>query len=105
MRSAAYVGLHQVRGVKCHHVMGRQENVDWQLWIQAAEPFVPRKLVITYKELPGQPQYIAFLDDWNVAAEVPDATFTFTPPAGARKTELTPGRRQLPASTQPAKKD
>ncbi|MEW6250327.1 MAG: DUF2092 domain-containing protein [Planctomycetota bacterium] len=102
IRSAKYIGLHQVRGVKCHHLAIRQESVDWQIWVQAADPPVPRKLVITYKELPGQPQYLAFLDDWNLAAEAPDGAFTFTPPPGARKTELTPGRKQLAPSTQPA---
>jgi hypothetical protein len=101
MRSASYVGLHQVNRVKCHHLAVRQEGVDWQIWIQAADPPVPRKLVITYKELPGDPQYIAFLDDWNLTAKLPDDAFSFTPPPGARKTELTPGRKQLgePAQT------
>ena len=105
-RSASYVGLHQVRGVKCHHLAIRQENVDWQIWIQATDPPVPRKLVITYKEMPGQPQYIAFLDDWNLAADVPEGTFDFTPPPGARKTDLTPGRKQIapPTESSPSEK-
>lgn len=106
LRSASYVGLHQVRGVKCHHLAIRQDAVDWQIWIQAADPPVPRKLVITYKELPGDPQYIAFLDDWNLAAKLPDDAFRFTPPPGARQTELTPGRKQIttPAETPPGHK-
>lgn len=108
IRTASHVGLHQVRGVKCHHLVIRQEAVDWQIWIQAADPPVPRKLVITYKELPGDPQYIAFLDDWNLAAKLPDDVFTFTPPSGARKTELTPGRKQVtnvPAAPAPSAQD
>lgn len=106
MRCASYVGLHQVRGVPCHHLAIRQEGVDWQIWIQANDPPVPRKLVITYKELPGQPQYVAFLNDWNLAADMPEATFTFTPPPGARKTDLTPGRKQMaaPAEAPPGTK-
>jgi len=102
MRCVSYVGLHQVRGVKCHHLAIRQESVDWQIWIQATDPPVPRKLVITYKELPGQPQYVAFLNDWNLAAEVPEGTFSFTPPPGARKTDLTPGRKQVEPPAEPA---
>jgi hypothetical protein len=90
VRSGMYVGKHPVRGVPCHHLAFRQENVDWQIWIQDGETPLPRKVVITYKELPGDPQFIAFLDNWNLAA--PDARFEFTPPAGAQKTELTPGR-------------
>lgn len=93
IRAASYVGLHQVCGVKCHHLAVRGESVDWQIWIQADGPAVPRKLVITYKELPGDPQYIAFLNDWDLAAKLPDDAFQFTPPPGARQTELTPARR------------
>lgn len=100
MRAAGYVGLHQVCGVKCHHLAVRGEAVDWQIWIQAADPPVPRKLVITYKELPGDPQYIAFLDDWNLSASIPDDAFKFTPPPGAQQTDLTPGRR-APAAAEP----
>jgi len=30
--------------------------VDWQIWIEQGEKPVPRKVVITYKELPARPQ-------------------------------------------------
>jgi hypothetical protein len=105
VRTGMYVGLHQVDGVPCHHLAFRQEGVDWQIWIQESDPPVPRKLVISYTELPGDPQYIAFLDDWNLNATVPDAKFRFTPPPGAEKTELTPGRkRPEPQAETPLKK-
>lgn len=45
--SGSYVGLHNVGDVSCHHLLFRQENLDWQIWIDAGERPLPRKLVIT----------------------------------------------------------
>ena len=33
----------------------------------------------------GQPQFRAQFSDWNLVAEPPDSTFTFTPPEGANR--------------------
>lgn len=100
IRSGDYLGRHAVRGVPCHHLAFRQESVDWQIWIQTDGPPVPRLLVITYKDLPGAPQFLAFLDDWNLAADAPDDLFGFQPPAGGRQVELTArGQRSTPAGT------
>jgi hypothetical protein len=100
IRSGDYLGLHTVRGVQCHHLAFRQEAVDWQIWIQADPPAVPRLLVITYKELPGDPQFLAWLDEWNLAAEAPDALFRFEPPPGGRQVELTARSARPPAGSE-----
>ncbi len=86
--SGSYLGLHAVGEVKCHHLLFRQENIDWQIWIDAGKPPVPRKLVITYTQETGQPQYIATMDDWNLAPAISEETFTFTPPAGAKNVSM-----------------
>ena len=83
-----YVGLHDVLGVPCHHLAFRQNAVDWQIWIEDGDKPLPRKLVITYKSLPGQPEFIAFLDEWNLSPELPDEIFVFEPPAGATKIDM-----------------
>ncbi len=85
-----YVGLHDVAGVMCHHIAVSQEAVDWQIWIEAGERPLPRKLVITYKHVVGAPQFIAFLHDWDLSPEVPDQTFVFEPPDGVEQIEFTP---------------
>jgi hypothetical protein len=84
VESGTYVGLHSVGDVPCHHLLMRQENIDWQIWIDAGKVPMPRKLVITFKRNPGQPQYVATMDDWNLSPAISQETFKFTPPAGAK---------------------
>ena len=62
--SGAYFGTSKVFGTKCNHLTFVQNNIDWQIWIDAGRRPVPRKLVITYKNLPGSPQFIAIIKDW-----------------------------------------
>lgn len=85
VEEGAYVGLHFVGETKCHHLLFRQENLDWQIWIDAGEQPLPRKLVITYTQEPNQPQYVATIDNWDLAPAISDKTFVFTPPAGAKE--------------------
>ena len=82
-----YVGLHQVNGRDCHHLAFRQKLVDWQIWIDAGEKAVPRKLLIIYKKLPDQPRFGATLDDWNLSPNIADDQFVFAPPPDARRVE------------------
>ena len=88
VRIGQYVGLHYVKKVKCHHLAFRQAGLDWQIWIQDGPRPLPRKLVITYKELPGHPQFIALLDDWNLSPKFTKELFEFKPPDGAKKIEI-----------------
>jgi hypothetical protein len=83
-----YVGVHEVDGIKCHHLLFTQEALDWQIWIAADQAPVPRKLVIDYKSLPERPQFTALLGDWNLSAPAPDERFKLTVPGNARKVEI-----------------
>jgi hypothetical protein len=82
------VGLHDVGGVKCHHLSFLQEDIDWQIWIDAKEPHVPRKFAITYAAVRDQPQYVALMDDWNLAPAVTDDLFAFAPSAQMQSVPL-----------------
>ena len=95
VRSGEYLGVGYVFDSKCHHLAFRQEAVDWQIWIEEGDKPLPRKVVITFKESPGHPQYTAFLSNWNLSAETTDATFKLVPPADAKQVDFAP-------STQPA---
>jgi hypothetical protein len=89
IENATYVGLHQVRGVVCHHLAFTQEDLDWQLWVEASVTPVPRKLVIAYRTEPGVPQYSAVISRWDFTTKTPDALFKFRPPETARRVDLT----------------
>ena len=70
-----YVGLHEVEGVRCHHLAFVTKYIDWQIWIEDGLQMVPRKILITYKALPESPQYQAILTDWDLDARLPDVLF------------------------------
>jgi hypothetical protein len=88
VESGSYVGLHDVGGTPCHHLLCRQENIDWQIWIDAGEQALPRKMLITYTQEPDQPQYIATLSGWDLKPATSAETFTFTAPAGAKSVTM-----------------
>ncbi len=66
-----------------------QDDIDWQIWIEIGKRQIPRKLVITYKNLPGQPQFIAILRDWVI--DKPITNFAFKPdiPDLNQRTDIT----------------
>jgi hypothetical protein len=88
VESGTYVGLHQVGKVKCHHLAFRQRLLDWQIWIDAGDQPLPRKLLITYKREVDQPQYTALIHRWDVNPELKANLFQFQPPAGVRKVDF-----------------
>ena len=64
-----------------HHLAGRTKDVDFQVWV--AEDDLMQRIVITYKNHPGQPQFQADFTDWNMTASLSDEDFAFTPPKDA----------------------
>ncbi len=90
VQSGFVVGRHAVDGTPCHHLAFSQEVIDWQIWIEDGPRPVPRKLVITYKEEPGSPQYTARLSGWDFQPRLSEHYFEFHPPAGADEIEFLP---------------
>jgi hypothetical protein len=84
---ATDLGPSAVQGTTCQHYAFRQDEIDWQIWIQKGDNPLPRKLVITTKTDEARPQSTAVYN-WNLAPSFNDAAFTFDPPAGAGKVVL-----------------
>ncbi len=84
---AAVIGPAKIGDMMCDHVAAREKDIDWQVWIEQGAAPLPRKLVITTKSEPEQPQYVAVLH-WKTNPQFDAATFTFVPPKGARKIPL-----------------
>jgi hypothetical protein len=95
VRAAYYVEQASMAGVPCDHVAFRGDQADLQLWIAQGDQPLPRRIVITYKDAAGQPQFRAQFTGWNLAPDVPDSLFVFTPPAGAAKIAFA-ARESLP---------
>lgn len=81
------VGPSPVLGTTCEQYAFRQEDVDWQIWIQQGEFALPRRIVITTKTDEARPQHTATFV-WNLAPSFDDTTFQFVPPDGAGKAVL-----------------
>lgn len=85
LQTGTYAGRHYLDGDWYHHLLLSTDAVDVQLWVAQGEAPEIRKLVITYTNKPGEPQYRALLRDWDFSSAIDSTTFTFTPPADARK--------------------
>lgn len=85
-----HVGMHSVGGARCHHLAFTQDAVDWQVWIEDGPRPLPRKLVVTYKQQPGSPQFMAVFVDWKMDQVFDAGRFQFTPPTDAQKVEMVP---------------
>ena len=87
IQAAYFISTTGINGTPCKHYAFRQEDVDWQIWIENDDTPLPRKLVITSKLEKGEPQYISTMT-WNVTPQLTESTFVFTPPEGAHKIEF-----------------
>jgi hypothetical protein len=94
-----YVGLHNVAGIRCHHLAFVQKNIDWQIWIEDGKQMVPRKLTITYKNEPESPQFTAVLSEWDLDARLPEALFNanLTSTANFEKIEFLDITKNIPS--------
>jgi hypothetical protein len=81
--NGTYVGLHDIDGTPYHHILLTQETMDWQLWVGAGDSPLPRRIVITYRELPQAPSFAANLGGWNFDPSLSPETFSFEPSEGA----------------------
>lgn len=84
------VGKAMIEGVRCDHLAFRAPHVDLQVWVQEGEKPLPRKLIITTRDLPNAPQFAVTITDWDLSPTFDAQTFTFTPPAGANKVDFLP---------------
>ena len=94
---AAIVGSERLRGVACDHLALRNPDVDLQLWIARGDQPLVRRVVITYLHEAEQPSFWADLDEWTFPAEFADATFQYTPPAGAERVRFDVRAKPTPA--------
>jgi hypothetical protein len=98
VEAGIYVGPGDVNGVNCQHLAFVEKYIDWQIWIEDGKEPIPRKVVITYKTMPGSPQYIAVLSDWNFEKSLPDSLFSADLPKDAKHIDfikLKSGQKKL----------
>jgi hypothetical protein len=102
--SLEYVEKTTIYGKPAHHLVASTKTVDYQVWIAEGPQPLPLRVVLTYKLTEGQPQFRAQFSNWDLAPQINDAQFTFTPPEGATKIAflaqlptIVPGASESPA--------
>jgi len=82
---AKHIGRGIIDGLECEHLAFRNLDTDWQLWVETGDKPIPRKLVITSKDINSAPQYTLRVKSWKTGIDIPADAFAFIPPAGAAK--------------------
>ena len=87
LKSAYNVGPATIDGVLTDHYAFREDNVDWEVWIQQGDQPFPRKLVIVDRNDVAKPTFVARLQ-WTLNPAFSDSDFTFVPDANAKKIQM-----------------
>ncbi|MBS1153977.1 MAG: hypothetical protein H6Q89_5675 [Myxococcaceae bacterium] len=87
IKSAIYMGPTKIEGADCDHYAFRQDEVDWQIWIQQGDKPLPRKMVITTTTEVSRPDY-SVTYKWNLAPRLDDKMFTFVPTKDTYRIEI-----------------
>ena len=87
LRSAYKVGEATLDGVPTDHFAFREDDVDWEVWIQQGDQPLPLKLVIVDRNDPAKPAFSTRLK-WQINPTFTDADFAFVPDANAKRIQL-----------------
>ena len=90
VEAGVVVGTSNLDGNQCLHMAFVEKYIDWQLWVSESGGSLPCKLLITYKTIPGAPQYTARFENWKSgeAAGLEKSSFKTDIPKEASKIEF-----------------
>lgn len=83
-----YIGVTMCGDYKCHQLAFEQPDIDWQVWVDAGEKPLLRKILIINKTKPGMPRYMSVIRDWNLSPKIAQYAFAPQIPAGAKQITL-----------------
>lgn len=81
--SVDYVGFTEMQGERVHHVAARTTQADIQVWMRADEAPVPLRVVMSYPDAEGHPQFRADFSRWSLAPTFAPDHFAFKPTSDA----------------------
>jgi hypothetical protein len=91
-----YVEMNTLTRVPTDHVAVRSRDVDFQIWVSREKTPLPMRIVITYKNYQGEPQFRATFTNWNLTAEGIKRPFAYTMPQNAEQIPLLVRKRSTP---------
>lgn len=100
VRSIEYVESTEILGQPTHHLAVRTKSVDFQVWIADSDRPLPLRIVLTYTQAEGQPQFSADFSKWDLTPRFGKAAFAFKPPSGAKQIPFAAQFSAAPDETQ-----
>ncbi|WP_225766717.1 DUF2092 domain-containing protein [Inquilinus sp. Marseille-Q2685] len=82
---AKHIGQGVIDGIECEHLAFRNQDTDWQLWVEIGARPIPRKLVITSKAIAAAPQYTLRIKTWKTDVPAEAEQFALDLPPDAKK--------------------
>lgn len=83
------VNMVTIDGVPCRHlVFSQPPGIELELWLEDNDKALPRRLIVTYRSLPGEPNFVAEMSDWDFTIHPTDTDFKVEPPQGAERLPL-----------------
>ena len=83
-----YVELNMLTDVPTDHLAVRTKDVDFQIWITREEKPLPRRIVMTYKNFEGAPQFRADFSNWDLSAKGAKRPFAYSVPENAEQVPM-----------------
>ena len=78
---------------------GRTKDLDFQVWISSDRQPLPLRVVLAYREAPGEPRYWVDFSNWKLNPSFLRNAFEFVPPADAEQQTLEAQLRSDPPDT------
>lgn len=88
--SVQYVGLKDIDGRSCFHIVATSASRRTQLWISNDVFKLPLRYAVTHLDQKELPRYMATFSDWKLNPDLPESMFEFTPPQSANELTLVP---------------
>jgi hypothetical protein len=88
VESGFVVGPAIVAGAVCDHLAFSAPGTDFQIWIQRGDKPLPRKMVITSRDVVNAPQFTVVIDKWDLEPDTSADRFGFEPDESSTPVEF-----------------
>ncbi len=82
---AKVIGKEMIGDIRCDHLLFSCPGADFQIWIADTGNPLPMRYVVTDTSTPQLLSFTTVMRNWNIAPDISENTFNFTPPQGTTK--------------------
>lgn len=82
-----FLGKRRVENTECYYIMATNDDMSVQIWIENGMYFLPKKMVIIYKNNRNL-QYESTFQEWILNPNIPLASFEFLPPPNSKLIDI-----------------